>query len=326
MIYIVSTLINWNNCPKEFKKQANIAINNYLNNYFNFYKQLDKKFRKQRYDLMFNYYNPPKELYNFDKLISWGERQIKQTDTLIVGYGVVGKNLEKELKFLDPDIYDKYNNYYWIPKIKKYKITFICVPTPKIDNEDCDISEVKNAILENEAEIYIVKSTVLPGTIEKLIQETGKHIVFSPDYYSETQHCNNYNFDFTILDGNKQDCIKVQQLLQKCYNGRHKFYITDSKTAELTKYMENSYLATKVSFCQQFFNLAEEIGVNYEELRELFVLDPRVNPSHTFVYREQPYWDSKCLNKNVPAIANTFNASLLKSVIKFNENQKKGKI
>jgi UDP-glucose 6-dehydrogenase len=84
--------------------------------------------------------------------------------------------------------------------------------------------------------------------------------------------------------------------------------------------MENSYLATKVSFCQQFFNLAEEMGVNYEELRELFILDPRVNPSHTFVHREQPYWDSKCLNKDVPAIANTFNAPLLKSVIEFNEN------
>ena len=72
--------------------------------------------------------------------------------------------------------------------------------------------------------------------------------------------------------------------------------------------MENSYLATKVSFCQQFYNLAEQIGVDYEELRELFILDPRVNPSHTFVYRDKPYWDTVCLNKDV---------------IKFNEEQKK---
>ena len=87
--------------------------------------------------------------------------------------------------------------------------------------------------------------------------------------------------------------------------------------------MENSYLATKVSFCQQFYNLAEQIGVDYEELRELFILDPRVNPSHTFVYRDKPYWDTVCLNKDVTAIAEVFDAPLLKDVIKFNEGQKK---
>lgn len=78
MIYINSTLINWENCPKKYLEQANIAKINYLKKYFNFYKQLNQDFRKQRYDLMFNYYNPPKELYNFDKLISWGEKQIQE--------------------------------------------------------------------------------------------------------------------------------------------------------------------------------------------------------------------------------------------------------
>ena len=86
--------------------------------------------------------------------------------------------------------------------------------------------------------------------------------------------------------------------------------------------MENSFLATKVSFCQQFWNIANEIGVDYEELRELFVLDPRVNPSHTFVYDDHPYWDSHCLNKDVPAIADAYNAELLNAVIAFNEKQK----
>lgn len=87
--------------------------------------------------------------------------------------------------------------------------------------------------------------------------------------------------------------------------------------------MENSFLATKVSFCIQFFDIAQKIGVNYEELRELFILDPRVNPSHTFVYKGTPFWDSHCLNKDVPTIANLYDADLLKSVIDFNEKHKK---
>lgn len=109
----------------------------------------------------------------------------------------------------------------------------------------------------------------------------------------------------------------------RVYDARHQFRITDSRTAELTKYMENSFLATKVSFCQQFYFIASEMDVDYEELRELFVLDPRVNPSHTFVDRLHPYWSSHCLDKDVPAIADTYEASLLQEVIKFNENTKK---
>ena len=87
--------------------------------------------------------------------------------------------------------------------------------------------------------------------------------------------------------------------------------------------MENSYLATKVTFCIQFYEIAKQLGVSYEELRELFILDPRVNPSHTFVYEEHPYYQSHCLDKDVPAIANAVSAELLKNVIEFNNKQKK---
>ena len=78
----------------------------------------------------------------------------------------------------------------------------------------------------------------------------------------------------------------------------------------------------KVSFCNQFANICKQAGVQYEDVRELFILDPRVNPSHTFVYNDKPYWDSHCLNKDVRAIAETQNAELLSSIITFNEKQK----
>ena len=120
----------------------------------------------------------------------------------------------------------------------------------------------------------------------------------------------------------KKDCLAVQQLLQHVYDARHTFRIVDSKTAELVKYMENAWLATKVSFCNQFYNISKENNIDYETLRELFILDPRVNPSHTFVYDEHPYWDSHCLNKDVPTIAKWGNAELLQAIIEFNKKQK----
>lgn len=240
----------------------------------------------------------------------------------IIGYGVVGHNLAQELEKLQPEIYDKFKNYDTRSK-KHYDFAFICVDTPYIDkNNVCDISQIKVALQENDADIYIIKSTILPGTTQKLAEELNKKIVFSPEYYGGTQHCNNFEFNFTILGGNKKECCKVQQLLQEVYDARHTFRIVDSKTAELVKYMENSWLATKVAFCCQFYEIAESLDVDYEDLRELFVLDPRVNPSHTYVYDEHPFYKSHCLDKDVPAIANFADAELLKAIIKFNEKQK----
>ena len=111
---------------------------------------------------------------------------------LIVGHGVVGKNLEKELEVLHPDVIDKYKpeeNKIEVPYGVRYDIAFICVDTPirKEEHVLCDTSEVKNAIMENEAEIYVIKSTVSPGTTEQLRVKTGKRIIFSPEYYAALQ-------------------------------------------------------------------------------------------------------------------------------------------
>ena len=242
--------------------------------------------------------------------------------TLIIGYGVVGRNLAKELERLEPDIIDKYKTEYNTKKDIQYDFAFICVDTPLQEDYSLDIKEVRNAILENSSDVYIIKSTCPIGTVDRLKEETNKRIIFSPEYYGGTQHCNNFDFDFTILGGDKQDCVEVIQALQYCYDGRHQFKITDSKTAELVKFMENSFLATKVSFCNQFYDLSLKYGISYEELRELFLLDSRVNPSHTFVYKDKPYWSSHCLNKDVPHIAYTEEAELLKSICEFNKKRK----
>lgn len=240
--------------------------------------------------------------------------------TLIIGYGVVGHNLAQEIAKLKPDIYDKYKTEHNTKRDIKYNLAFICVDTPYNEKGYCDLSAVESAIQETDADIIVIKSTILPGTTLTYQQQFPmKKIVFSPEYYGDTQHCNNFKFDFTILGGYRPDCCQVVQYLQEVYDARHKFYMTDSTTAELTKYMENSWLATKVSFCCQFYELANQLGVDYEELRELFLLDERVNPSHTFVYEEHPYWSSHCLNKDVPAIAYTEDAKFLQEVIKYNE-------
>ena len=328
MMYLDMNFKHWNLAPADYKESALLAIKKYLEVYYTDYKSLDIKYRKARFDLMSAFKKYGTLSGNFEGIEKWAKEIFseKSSGILIIGNGVVGSNLSRELVNLEPHVYDKYKpSFNTKPnKDKNYEIAFVCVDTPKTSGCDCSITEVKNAIMENNADIFVIKSTVLPGTTERLREETGKRIVFSPEYYGGTQHCNNYDFNFTILGGEKDDCVEVVQVLQKVYDARHQFRITDSKTAELAKYMENSYLAMKVSFCNQFYEIAEKAGVCYEELRELFVLDPRVEPAHTFVYRDHPWWSSHCLDKDVPAIANAYDAKLLQGMIDYNDECKAG--
>lgn len=320
MLFFDSTDKSWNKAPQDDVRRAEFAIKDFLLEFYEYYKIIPLVLRQAGFHKMKEHKKIQKTLKDCN-IDEWANTKLKlqeEKKVVIIGCGIVGSNIKEELKQFNPEVYDKYKNID-TRTANKYKFAFICVDTPKTEKNKCDISEVENAVLSQEAEIYIIKSTILPGTTEELIKKTNKHIVFSPEYYGNTQHCNNYNFDYTILGGKEEDCYKVIQFLQKIYDGRHQFRVTDSKTAELVKYMENSFLATKVSFCQQFYHIAKEIGVHYEELRELFVLDPRVNPSHTFVYEDTPYWSSHCLNKDVPAIAEEYDANFLKSVIDFNE-------
>ena len=96
-------------------------------------------------------------------------------EILIIGHGVVGSGLESELSMLCPNVFDKYKGYNTARDIQ-YDIAFICVDTPLTDTCDCDIDEVRNAIQEHDAKLYVIRSTVLPGTTEMLAKETGKDI------------------------------------------------------------------------------------------------------------------------------------------------------
>lgn len=265
---------------------------------------------------------------------------MNEPKVIIIGYGTVGKNLHKELSQLHPDIndnrvrkdyllreYDILAPYAYPPD--KYDFAFICVDTPLKDNgRDLDVREVQNALEENNADVYVIKSTCPVDTTYFFTELFGgnKKIVYSPEFYGSTQHCNNFDFNYTILGGDKSACVKVQQLLQNCYDARHTFHITDSRTAELAKLMENAWIATKVSFCTQFYEIAKDNNIRYEELRELFILDPRVNPAHTFVYADHPYWSSHCLDKDVPHLAYSEpSAGLLRSVVEYNSVQQENR-
>ncbi|MEJ2008134.1 MAG: hypothetical protein P8Z30_08270 [Acidobacteriota bacterium] len=250
----------------------------------------------------------------------------------IVGYGVVGRALAQVFRYdagnTDLVIYDKYvkgmNSARQRAAVQKCDLVFIAVPTPEGPNGICDLSAIEEVVTWVSPPMC-VKSTVPPGTVSGLVARTGKSICFSPEYVGETlwhPWKGIASHGFIIVGGERSACKLVIQAYQQYLGPMPRYFITDAKTAELCKYMENAFLATKVAFVNQFYDLAQGFGVDYNELRELWLADERIGRSHTIVTAERGY-RGRCLPKDMASIITAAKqaggAPFLEAVDRFND-------
>jgi UDPglucose 6-dehydrogenase len=250
----------------------------------------------------------------------------------IVGYGVVGKALARlfghEAEGADVRVYDKFlagmNSAESKDAIQTCDLVFVAVPTPQSPDGSCDVSAVEEVVSWVNPPICL-KSTVPPGTVNRLIEATGKRICFSPEYVGESRWHPWKGIEshgFVIVGGEKSVCDLVVRTYQEYLGPLVRYHMTDAKTAELCKYMENTFLATKVAFVNQFYDLALAYGVNFNELRELWLADERVGRSHTIVTEERGY-RGRCLPKDMSAIIRAAKAvggaPLLEAVARYND-------
>jgi len=189
--------------------------------------------------------------------------------------------------------------------INSCDVVFVCVPTPMRSDGVCDASIVEETVAWVKAPLMILRSTVSPGTTDRLRKEYGKHIVFQPEYLGETPaHVfgNMAERAFVVLGGQVEDTSRAADLYKHYYNSMVNFYFCDAVTAEVAKYMENSFYAVKVTFVNEFYDIAKACGVDYNVLREIWLADPRISRDHTFVFPDARGFSGKCLPKDVNAI------------------------
>lgn len=255
----------------------------------------------------------------------------------LYGFGYVGKSLHDFLKnHYDVVIYDPmYPEYADKKRLAKIKHAVICVPTPMKNDGSCDTSIVEGILKEGLHEYYLIKSTVVPGTTARLIKETKKKIAFSPEYIGEGKyeipfwldlpHPTNMKLhSFHIFGGDKKNTSEWINIWQKIAGWTARYFQTDSTTAEMVKYMENAYGALKVTFCNEFYDIAKTFGVDYNELKELWLLDGRIGRSWTMVFPDARGFGGKCLPKDVNGIVkhsekHGYKPTLLKQVLKTND-------
>lgn len=221
----------------------------------------------------------------------------------IVGLGHVG-TIMHEL-FPEAQVYDEPKKIGTKAGINECKIAFVCVPTPMAKDGSCDTEIVRSVLSWIESDVIVLRSTVPVGFTDQYGKMSGKKIVFQPEYYGETQahpFANPRNREWITLGGDIKASREVANAYKKVFTSSLRIHFTDAKTAELAKYMENSFLATKVIFCNQFYDIAEAMGVDYDLLRETWLMDPRIGCSHTFVYEDNRGYGGSCLPKDLSAI------------------------
>lgn len=225
----------------------------------------------------------------------------------IVGQGFVGTAVREQFrKTFDVLTYDKFNleqcgiytkdtyntDILNNPStlVEHCDVIFICVPTPMFEDGECDTSIVesviedisKEASSQNRKVIAVVKSTVPPGTTNMLNKiNPNVNVVFSPEFLTEANAIEDFANQTRVILG-VEYAETVEPLLNLFNTGipQAEIILINSKEAEMTKYTTNLFLATKVSFFNDIYSLCEKLNINYDNVIEATMHDPRIGNSH----------------------------------------------
>ncbi len=250
----------------------------------------------------------------------------------IIGMGHVGVAMRglfqdhAEIVTFDAATPDRYPK----EQLSTCDFAIVCVDTPAGGAGECDTSNVYDAIKMLPTERVLLKSTVRPGTTDELVALTGKQICFSPEYTGQSTYYNPYWDDkatavpFVILGGAPDVRRWFIDMLLPVLGPTKSYFQCSALEAEIVKYMENAYFATKISFVNEFFEICNVFGADWHTVREGWLLDPRVESMHTAVFVRSRGFGGKCLPKDVRAIVHAATAagyepSLLAEVLRSNE-------
>lgn len=220
------------------------------------------------------------------------------------------------------------------------EVIFNCVGTPSNEDGSANLEYVFSVATEigkyiDNYKVVVNKSTVPPGTARKtaeIISENNKNgmpfeVVSNPEFLREGNAIRAFNYPDKIVVGTNSE--KALAIMRKVYSGRLRTYLpiveTDWETAELIKYANNAFLATKISFINEIANICDHTGADVKIVAMALGLDYRISPR--FLNPGVGYGGS-CFPKDVKALIKTaheksYHAKLLEEVDALNERQKR---
>ncbi len=217
------------------------------------------------------------------------------------------------------------------------KVIFLALPTPPGADGSADLKYILQVAddlgpLLSEYVVVIDKSTVPVGTSEKVHSAIAKNakvdfdVVSNPEFLREGVAVEDFMKPDRVVIGTQSERAKdlMARLYAPLVRQGNPIIFMDERSAELTKYAANAFLATKITFMNEIANLCELVGANVDEVRKGIGTDSRIGKR--FLFAGIGYGGS-CFPKDVQALAktsaeNNYEFKILDSVMKVNENQK----
>nr|AIE94240.1 nucleotide sugar dehydrogenase (UGDH, ugd) [uncultured marine thaumarchaeote AD1000_44_B05] len=209
-----------------------------------------------------------------------------------------------------------------LSSINNCDFIFISVGTPQKKNGEIDLSFIKTVVRSvgkiisknKKKPIILIKSTVTPGTMKDVIlpileknskKKAGKDfgLISNPEFLQESKAIQDtIKPHVVVLGGYKTKFMKKTEKFFSRFNPNIPIIITNHQTAEMIKYANNSFLATKISFINQIANICQAIpDTNIDDIAAAIGLDPRIG---NLFLNAGPGYGGSCLPKDMNAIIN----------------------
>ncbi len=222
--------------------------------------------------------------------------------------------------------------------VKNSTVCFIAVGTPQSEDGSCDLSAVFKtaesiAKSMNGYKVIVDKSTVPVGTADKVAEIIKQHtkydfdVVSNPEFLKQGAAVDDFlSPDRVIIGADSQKAISImQEIYSPFMRTANRIILMDVKSAEMTKYTANAFLATKISFINEISNICEKVGADIEMVRVGITTDNRIGKQ--FLFPGIGYGGS-CFPKDVQALISISNqngcdSSIIKAVHETNKRQRK---
>ena len=247
----------------------------------------------------------------------------------IAGIGMVGGAIKRYFDNkpnYEVFIYDK-KGLGSLEEIQKADFIYLCLPTPYKAGVGCDTSIVEEVVSQIKgSKVLIIKSTVTPGTTQKLQDIYPQHkFLFNPEFLTEVTADNDMAFpDRQIMGYTKESYTIAKDVLQQLPLAPYE-RIVKSEEAEMIKYFGNNWFAVKVVFANQMYDLCQKVGIDYEVVKDGAAADKRIGRTHLDIFHKGGRGaGGKCLLKDLKAIIefshkNNLELPLLKIADKIND-------
>lgn len=230
----------------------------------------------------------------------------------IIGQGFVGSAIREGLKnFYSIKAFDIDPNKCWniidngsVDEVVWHSdIVFVCVPTPMRKDGCCDTRILEDALdnayasikkqsrtprhsdflkSQKDKKVFVIKSTIPPGSTKILSEKYPRiDLCFSPEFLTEANSFDDFkNQSRIIIGGNGAKVVK--RMFRKPFPNIP-IIVTKSETAEMVKYFTNCFLASKVTFANQMFQICNDNNIDYDKVCEYALYDERIGKSHLAV-------------------------------------------